>query len=188
MASGPSTCGVHSGHSYKTLVLGWDADLDVAVLAICCSRDFTALRWKPAEREVGTQVVAVGFPRSTEGRLTATTGETVAHDTISRQHGFIPHSAPLNPGNSGGPLFASGTSSSSVGGINQACSRLKALIGIAITSILASAPPQLTPRSTVYTEKAIAETVSLRTGGTAPRPSFRGKKPLKTPACGPYGV
>ena len=87
------------------MVLGWDSE-DVAVLAICCSREFTALRWDPAEREVGTQVIAVGFPRSTEGGLTATTGETVAHDAISRQHGFIPHSAPLNPGNSGGPLFA----------------------------------------------------------------------------------
>ena len=109
---------VHTGHTYKALVLGWDSDLDVAVLAICCSREFTALRWDPAEREVGTQVIAVGFPRSTEGGLTATTGETVAHDAISRQHGFIPHSAPLNPGNSGGPLFA--MPNATVLGINTA--------------------------------------------------------------------
>ena len=109
---------VHTGHTYKALVLGWDSDLDVAVLAICCSREFTALRWDPAEREVGTQVIAVGFPRSTEGGLTATIGETVAHDAISRQHGFIPHSAPLNPGNSGGPLFA--MPNATVLGINTA--------------------------------------------------------------------
>ena len=97
---------VRNGQTYKALVLGWDADRDVAVLAICCAYDFVALAWEPADPEVGAQVVAVGFPRSTTGGLTATTGEVVEHDSISRQHGFIPHSAPLNPGNSGGPLFS----------------------------------------------------------------------------------
>ena len=51
-------------------------------------------------------VVAVGYPRGgTEGQ-TITIGEVVAADAHSTQYDFIAHSAPLNPGNSGGPLFS----------------------------------------------------------------------------------
>ena len=97
---------VRNGQTYKALILGWDADRDVAVLAICCDSYFVALAWDPETPEVGDQVVAVGFPRSSASGLTATTGEVVDPDPMSRQYGFFPHSAPLNPGNSGGPLFS----------------------------------------------------------------------------------
>ena len=95
-----------NGQTYRALVLGWDADRDVAILAICCDYDFDALEWEPTTPEVGIEVVAVGFPRSTTGGLIATVGEVVEPDHISREHGFFSHSAPLNPGNSGGPLFS----------------------------------------------------------------------------------
>lgn len=95
-----------NGNSYKALVLGWDDERDVAVLAICCSYEFAALTWAPAAAEVGELVVAIGFPRSTAGGLIATTGAITETDAQSRQHGFLPHSSPLNPGNSGGPLFS----------------------------------------------------------------------------------
>ena len=94
------------GQSYEALLLGWDADRDMAVLAVCCSYDFPALAWEPISPGVGTQVVAVGFPRGSVGGVTATIGEVVEPDALSTEFDFIPHSAPLNPGNSGGPLFS----------------------------------------------------------------------------------
>ena len=97
---------LRSGLEYKALLLGWDADRDVAVLAICCSFDFIALPWEPVTPAVGTDVVAVGFSRSSTGGVTATTGAVAAPDDNSERHDFIHHSAPLNPGNSGGPLFS----------------------------------------------------------------------------------
>ena len=98
---------VRNNRTYEALVLGWDADRDVAVLAICCSEDFLVLPWGEASPDVGDEVVALGYPRGgTRGQVTATTGEVVQDDTLSDLYDFIPHTAPLNPGNSGGPLFS----------------------------------------------------------------------------------
>ena len=98
---------VSNTRTYEALVLGWDADRDVAVLSICCSDDFLALPWEQASPAVGDSVVAIGYPRGgTRGQVTATTGEVSAEDALSRRYDFIPHTAPLNPGNSGGPLFS----------------------------------------------------------------------------------
>ena len=92
--------------TYKALLLGFDADRDVAVLSICCASDFVSLTWEPASPPVGHQVIAVGYPRSAEKRVVATTGTVAAADRQSDRFGYIPHNAPLNPGNSGGPLFS----------------------------------------------------------------------------------
>ena len=98
---------VRNNRTYEALVLGWDADRDVAVLAICCSEDFLVLPWGEASPDVGDQVVALGYPRGgVRGQVTATTGEVSPDDTLSERYDFIPHTAPLNPGNSGGPLFS----------------------------------------------------------------------------------
>ena len=98
---------VRSTLTYEALILGWDADRDVAVLAICCSDGFVALPWEQASPDVGTQVAAVGYPRGgSRGQVTGTTGEVASDDALSRLFDFIPHTAPLNPGNSGGPLFS----------------------------------------------------------------------------------
>ena len=104
--------------TYKAIVLGWDSSRDVAVLAICCATDFAAIPWEEATPPVGTQVVAIGYPRSSESGVTATIGEVTEPDFISRRNDFIPHSAPLNPGNSGGPLFS--MTDAKVLGINTA--------------------------------------------------------------------
>ena len=93
---------VRSGQTYEALLLGWDADRDVAVLAICCAYDFVALPWEPATASVGAQVVAIGYSQT---GFTVTIGKVVAPDAPSKEYDLIPHSAPLNPGNSGGPLF-----------------------------------------------------------------------------------
>ena len=92
--------------TYDALVLGWDDERDVAVLSICCSSDFSALQWGDASPSEGVAVVAVGYPNSDTGNLVATIGEVRAPDDLSMKHDFIPHSAPLNPGNSGGPLLS----------------------------------------------------------------------------------
>ncbi len=110
---------VRNTQTYKALVLGWDADRDVAVLSICCSDDFLALPWGEASPGVGDSVVAVGYPRGgSRWQVTATTGEVSAMDALSRRFDFIPHTAPLNPGNSGGPLFS--MPGAKVLGINKA--------------------------------------------------------------------
>ena len=92
--------------TYDALILGWDAERDVAVVSICCSSDFIALPWGHASPSVGESVIAIGYPSSGTGNLIATIGEVRAADDLSMEHDFIPHSAPLNPGNSGGPLFS----------------------------------------------------------------------------------
>ena len=75
-------------------------------MSICCNSDFKTLEWKPdASYEAGDQVVAVGYPPSSSSRVTATIGE-VKDDFLGYLWGYIPHDAPLNPGNSGGPLFS----------------------------------------------------------------------------------
>ena len=92
--------------TYDALVLGWDAERDVAVLSICCSSEFIALQWGDASPSEGETVIAIGYPDNDTGNIIATIGEVRAPDDLSIEHDFIPHSAPLNPGNSGGPLFA----------------------------------------------------------------------------------
>ena len=100
--------------TYNALTMGADTDRDVAVLSICCHDDFAALSWETQQPDTGAQVVAVGFPRST---IVTTVGEVLEPDALSRRHGLIRHSAALNPGNSGGPLFSS---SGKVVGVNVA--------------------------------------------------------------------
>ena len=78
----------------------------MAVLSICCSHDFRAIPWPKAATSEGDEVVAIGFPSGGGNDLAVTIGEVLASDSNSTRHGLIPHSAPLNPGNSGGPLFA----------------------------------------------------------------------------------
>ena len=92
--------------TYDALVLGWEAERDVAVVSICCSSDFSALQWGDASPSEGDSVVALGYPNSETGNLITTIGEVLGPDDLSMEHDFIPHSAPLNPGNSGGPLFS----------------------------------------------------------------------------------
>ncbi len=110
---------VKNYETYDALTLGWDVERDVAVLSICCSHDFFALPWEvAAEPEIGDSVVAIGYPQGGGQGVTATVGEISESDVQSLTYGLIPHTAPLNPGNSGGPLFS--MPSGKVLGINTA--------------------------------------------------------------------
>ena len=97
---------VQNSDFYEATLLGYDSDKDIAVLAICCSPHFFAIDWESgAEADVGDEVLALGYPRGSGGRVTATTG-TTQDDWLGDSLGLVSHSAPLNPGNSGGPLFS----------------------------------------------------------------------------------
>ena len=112
---------VTNSRTYKATLLGYDSDKDVAVMSICCNSNFHALEWKPdASYEVGDQVVAVGYPRSSSSSVTATIGK-VKDDWAGYILEYIGHDAPLNPGNSGGPLFSM---EGKVLGVNTASSRI----------------------------------------------------------------
>ena len=97
---------VQNSDFYEATLLGYDSDKDIAVLAICCSPHFFAIDWESgAEADVGDEVLAVGYPRGSGGRVTATTG-VAQDDWLGNTLGLVSHNAPLNPGNSGGPLFS----------------------------------------------------------------------------------
>ena len=120
---------VKNNWTYKATLLGYDSDKDIAVMSICCNPNFTTLAWDSgASAEVGDQVVAVGYPRGSSRGVTATIG-AVKDDRGGAVFGFIAHDAPLNPGNSGGPLFSK---EGKVLGINTAISTRRDGIGYAV--------------------------------------------------------
>ena len=98
---------VKNAKTYDALLLGSNSDKDVAVMAICCDADFLVLPWdSKVSPAVGDEVVAVGYPGVAVNDVIATIGKVTTPDAISEQHGFVVHTASLNPGNSGGPLFS----------------------------------------------------------------------------------
>jgi serine protease Do len=93
-------------HSYKAKVIFKDKDHDLAILKITDStfHKFAALPYlfKPKDALLGESVYTLGFPREDivygEGSVSSKTG--YEGDSASYQV-----SIPVNPGNSGGPLF-----------------------------------------------------------------------------------
>ena len=98
---------VKDARTYPATLLGFNSDKDVAVLAICCDSSFVVLHWESGSAPaLSTPVIAIGYPRSAQTGVIATTGEIAGPDTITRRYDVIAHTAPLNPGNSGGPLLS----------------------------------------------------------------------------------
>ena len=157
---------VKNSRTYKATLLGYDSDKDVAVMSICCDSNFRALEWKPdATYEVGDQVVAVGYPRSSSSRVTATIGE-IKDDIVGYIFDYIAHDAPLNPGNSGGPLFSM---EGKVLGVNTAGSTIDEGLFYAV------------PYSTI--EDDVADWKSRLIVNVEPTPVPSG--PTPTPVCDP---
>ena len=87
------------GNTYRALRVGYNEEADVAVLQIPRVPNVRPL---PIARQTpghGKPVMAVGFPLDRD--LTFTYGAMIPSPY---QSSFIWHTAPLNPGNSGGPL------------------------------------------------------------------------------------
>jgi S1-C subfamily serine protease len=124
-----------NGERLKAQVVGEDASTDLAVIHVEASGlPYANLSQKPGLR-VGQLVIAMGNPFGFQN--TVSTGVVSALGRVLRsQQGtlienVIQHTAPLNPGNSGGPLL---DSHGHVIGINTAIIALAQGIGFAIPS------------------------------------------------------
>ena len=90
---------------YRGYIQGFDADLDLAVLRICCG-DFQTLPFgEVAEIRPGSEVIVMGYPLGLPGAATVTRGIVSSIRPVG-DFEIIQTDAPLNPGNSGGPLLS----------------------------------------------------------------------------------
>ena len=104
--------------TYDATLRGYDGNVDLAVLRVCCNAGFSAAKLvESGDVAIGDRVYALGYPlgvnsiRVTEGIVSASEYSAVYGAYI------IQTDAALNPGNSGGPLIRS---DGLVAGINTA--------------------------------------------------------------------
>jgi len=101
------TVTVNDSVTYKGSLLGVDTQRDLALVKICCSASFKAIRLGDADSvKVGSDVIAIGYALGVKGPATVTRGIVSAiryEDSTARW--LIQTDAPINPGNSGGPLL-----------------------------------------------------------------------------------
>ncbi len=72
--------------------------------------EFAYLDWSGEPTELGTEVLAVGYPLGGEITLTSgivSKGSTAAHTAWASVDDVVEHTATINPGSSGGPLLSS---------------------------------------------------------------------------------
>ena len=97
-----------SGAEYEAIVVGGDADSDIAVLKIEATELRAAVLGKSSALKVGQDVVAIGNPLGELGG-TVTNGIISAMDRSVIVDGYpmtlLQTNAAINPGNSGGGLF-----------------------------------------------------------------------------------
>jgi S1-C subfamily serine protease len=123
---------VSTGRSYKANVVGTDSSRDVALLQLEDASGLpTVMLGDSSQAAVGDPVTAVGNAGGRGGLPSQVTGEVTALDRditvsdvtggdLSELEGLIETSAPLQPGDSGGPLF---NASGQVIGMNTAAER-----------------------------------------------------------------
>ena len=120
------TVTVNNATDYQGTVLGVDAARDLAVVRICCNAEFPSVDFGDSEQlQIGDEVLAVGYPvddlipkdgETGQPKVIVNPGEvsaTVTRGIVSAVRydsendvELVQTDAPLNPGNSGGPLFA----------------------------------------------------------------------------------
>jgi serine protease Do len=94
---------------YKAKLIGYDKELDLAVIKIDVGKPLPAL--KPANSDgvqVGDWAVAIGSPFGLEATVTAGIVSAKGRDKVAgakQFQSFIQTDAAINPGNSGGPLL-----------------------------------------------------------------------------------
>ena len=111
--SGGASCWValDTGDTYDALLVGYDADEDIAVLKLVDAEGLPTVEFGDSElAEVGDQVYAIGNPLGVELRGTMTEGIISAINRNVELEGrtlnVIQTTAALNNGNSGGPLIS----------------------------------------------------------------------------------
>ena len=96
---------VEDSDYYKGYIEGFDADIDLAVLSICCG-DFSPLTLGDVSSvKPGSEVIAIGYPLGLPGEASVTRG-IVSAMRSEGDYEIIQMDAPINPGSSGGPLFS----------------------------------------------------------------------------------
>ncbi|MFO1154071.1 MAG: Do family serine endopeptidase [Rhodospirillales bacterium] len=98
---------LRDGREYPAELLGTDPQTDLAVLRIHADEPLSVLSWGNSETtRVGDWVLAVGNPYGLTGTVTAGIVSSRGRDTDATPYvDFLQIDAPLNSGNSGGPLF-----------------------------------------------------------------------------------
>jgi serine protease Do len=101
------TVTLSNGQSYPAKVLGTDPRTDLAVLKINAGHPLPYLEFgNSADVEPGEWVVAMGNPFGLDGTVTAGIVSALGRDIGDGPYDrFIQVDAPINEGNSGGPLF-----------------------------------------------------------------------------------
>jgi serine protease Do len=115
---------LHDDEKYAAEVVGSDIRSDIAVLKIKTNKDLPFVKFGDSDTaRVGDIVIAIGNPFGLGGSVTS--GVISAHardiDTDSIVDNFIQTDAPINRGNSGGPMF---NNKGEVIGINTAIASL----------------------------------------------------------------
>lgn len=128
-----------SGQTYEAELLGTDERTDLAVLKIEAAEELPAIAWGSSDTmRVGESVFAVGAPFGLSGSVTAGIISARGRDIGSGPYDdYLQVDAPINSGNSGGPLF---DTNGNVIGVNTAIyspSGGNVGIGFAIPSDLA---------------------------------------------------
>ena len=102
------TVSLSSGGTRRGTVTGFDAIRDLAVVTICCDRNWKALPTVSSDNiKVGSDVAVLGFPSGRIGSaLSVTTGIVSSFGFRNESSSWlIQTDAAVNPGNSGGPLM-----------------------------------------------------------------------------------
>jgi S1-C subfamily serine protease len=133
--AGPVSVTFIDGHSAVADVHGTDIATDLAVLRARGNDLPYAVIAEQAALRPGQLVIAIGNPLGFEATVTAGVVSALGRSMRSRDgrliEGVVQHTAPLNPGNSGGPLT---DSASRVVGINTAIIASAQGIGFAVPS------------------------------------------------------
>ena len=91
--------------TYEGHLRGFDADIDLAVVSICCG-DFLSLGFGDGSSiKPGNEVITMGYPTDLPGGASVTRG-IVSAIRSEGDYEIIQMDAPINPGNSGGPLLS----------------------------------------------------------------------------------
>lgn len=93
--------------TYDAELIGRDTKTDLALLKIQADREFPFVAWGNSDKmRVGDWVIAIGNPLGLGGTVTAGIVSARQRDINSGPYDdFIQTDAPINRGNSGGPLF-----------------------------------------------------------------------------------
>ena len=88
----------------EAIVIGYSPNLDIALLKISGNYDYLKLA-DSNDIQIGEKVIAIGNPYGLEFSVTAGIVSAVHRQGINRIEAYVQIDAPLNPGNSGGPLI-----------------------------------------------------------------------------------